>query len=139
MSRLHVLAVAAIAVMLGVVPFAAAAGGGNKGTDAIWINLPGASPTSSSPTLTYGQSFSAGFTSKTAYPWAHAQCRDSTGVAFWGEWRALQADGTIGVFDLTTVNSGIAWPSGGAGCTLDLVNTQKYTVLATTTFFVAAS
>jgi hypothetical protein len=141
MPRTRMLAVAcATLVFLAVVPFAIASGGGNRGTsDAIWINTTSGAAATASPMLGYGQSFSAGYTSKASFPWAHAQCFDASGSAFWGEWRAAQADGSIGVFDLTT-NTGQTWPSGSARCTLELVNLQpKMNVLASTSFGVASS
>jgi hypothetical protein len=141
MPRTRVLAVAfATVVFLAVVPFALAGGGNrNSSSNAIWIQTTGGAAATASPMLGYGQSFSAGYTSKASSPWAHAQCFDASGSAFWSEWRATQADGSIGVFDLTT-NTGQTWPSGSARCTLELVSLQpKMNVLASTSFGVAAS
>jgi hypothetical protein len=136
MSRSHILA-AGVCVFLAIAaPLAVAAPGGSKSSDAIWIAGTSGAAAPASVTLSAGSSFSAGYSSKTSYPWAHAQCYNAGGSAFWGEWRALQADGTIGVFELTTVNSGVAWPSGVVNCSLDLVNTKNNSVLASTTFSV---
>lgn len=136
MSRTNMLT-AVISIFFALAaPLAYAGGGGNKSSDSIWVANTGAAPLTSS-TMSPGSTFSAGYSSKTAYPWAHAQCYGSDGSAFWGEWRAPQANGTIGVFDLTTANSGVTWPSGATRCTLDLVNTKNYSVLASTSFTVA--
>ena len=132
MSRTNILAMGVCVFLAIAAPLAVAAPGGGKSSDSIWIA--GVSGAATSSSMTAGSSFSAGYTSKTSYPWAHAQCADASGTVFWGEWRASQADGTIGVFDLTTQAG--TWPSGAASCTLDLVNTKTNSVLASTTFTV---
>ena len=142
MSRISAIAAIAFVASLAAASFAFAAGGGNKGNDAIWVNSPTSSSsfTAASVSMRAGDKFTAGFTtSRTAYPRAHAQCFDAAGRVFWDQYRALQADGSIGVFELTTVNGGAAWPSNGASCKLDLMNLQgKQSVLASSSFSVGS-
>jgi hypothetical protein len=146
MRRIWTVIAFAAATSLIAAGLASAAGGTKAPSSTVWVIPTGKAALTSSPmpTLAYGTSFSAGFSSsKASYPWAHVECfavdpatGAVAGTSFWGEWRALQADGTIGVFDLTTAG-GTTWPSGGASCVLSLVNTTpKTTVLATTGFLV---
>jgi hypothetical protein len=142
MSKISAIAANAFVACLAAASFAFAAGGGNKGSDAIWVNSPtdGAGFAAASASMRAGDRFTAGFTtSRTAYPWAHAQCFDTSGRVLWDQYRALQADGSIGVFELTSVSGDVAWPSAGADCKLELVNLQgKQSVLASSSFSVAS-
>jgi hypothetical protein len=104
---------------------------GSKTADTIWVAGTGGASTPSPITMKYGDTFNAGWqSSKTSYPWALAQCwavdaaGKATGAPFWSEYRALQADGTIGVFDLMSADPRAVWPSSGGSCNLSLVVKQ---------------
>lgn len=128
------------ALVAASVAFAARPGG-----DSIWVvPLGGSSPTASAATsMRYGSSFAAGYTSRASVPYGHLVCtaNDTTQLASGGggvvmdSYRAIQADGTIGVFTLNDpLNQ--QWVGGGADCTLSLVAFQggRMKTLATTSF-----
>jgi hypothetical protein len=94
--------------------------------------------------MRYGDTFSAGWqSSRTSYPWALAQCwaaaagGNKTGTPFWAEYRALQADGTIGVFEFASADPNASFPADGGTCNVSLIAFQgnKQTVTATSADF----
>lgn len=107
-----------------------------KTADAIWVVNASAR---TSGQLRYGGTFSAGWqSSRTQYPWGLAQCWASGNAApFWSSYRALQGDGTIGVFELASADPSATWPAGGASCTVSLIVKQgnKQVVTATSDQF----
>jgi hypothetical protein len=133
---------AAILTVVAVIAGPAVSAPRTRATDAIWLlNSQGARL--SSTTLRSGETFSAGWqSSRTEHPWGLAQCwAGGSSAPFWSSYRALQGDGTIGVFELASADPNASWPSGGATCTVSLVVTQgnKQVVTATSdTFGVSA-
>ena len=118
---------------------------GKPSGDSIWVVPLGGSWLTASATtgMSYGSSFAAGYTSKASVPYGHLVCtaNSTTQVASGGggvvmdSYRAVQADGTIGVFTLNDpLNQ--QWVGGGADCTLSLVAFQgnQMKTLATTSF-----
>jgi hypothetical protein len=112
--------------------------------DKIWVLDSAKVASTTSASMKYGGEFSAGWqSSRTTNPWAFAQCwpvdaaGNKTGSPFWGEWRALQADGSIGVFDFVSADPNTQWPAEGGTCTLSLVSLKsgKQTILATSEAF----
>jgi hypothetical protein len=121
---------------------AAPGSGGKSSSDAIWVIAPsGAAGVSS---MSYGTSFTAGYSSKDSGPWAHLQCfansttrlASATTGAILDEYRPGSA-GVTAAFSLSDpLNS--EWLGGGADCTVSLVVTQgsQSKVSATTSFTV---
>jgi hypothetical protein len=103
-----------------------------KTPDAIWVVNAGARI---SGQLRYGGTFSAGWqSSRTQYPWGLARCWVSGSAApFWSSYRALQGDGTIGVFELASADPSASWPAGGASCTVSLIVNQGNRQVVTAT------
>lgn len=133
-----------------LLPLAAAAGTSN---DSIWINAPAGALAPVS--LKYGDTFTAGYSSRASQPWAFAQCwaSDTTvlgtpnqgtyapGDVIWSEYRSLYSGGPVPApFDLTDPIQHL-WLGGGAKCKLSLVKfsggNKNMTVLATTSFTVS--
>jgi hypothetical protein len=121
--------------------------------DAIWVNAP--TGRAATVTMRYGDSFTAGYTSRAAQPWALAECwadgstvlgtpnlgTYNPGDVIWSQYRSLYAGGPApGAFDLIDPIQGL-WLGGGATCRLSLVKFsggyKSSTVLATSTFAVA--
>jgi hypothetical protein len=118
---------------------------GKPSGNSIWVvPLGGSSPTARAATsMRYGSSFAAGYTSKAPVPYGHLVCtaNSTTQLASGGggvvmdAYRAVQADGSIGVFTLNDpLNQQLV--GGGADCTLSLVAFQggQMKTLATTGF-----
>jgi hypothetical protein len=103
-----------------------------KTADSIWVVNASAR---TSGQLRYGGTFSAGWqSSRTQNPWGLARCWVSGDASpFWSSYRALQSDGTIGVFELASADPSATWPAGGASCTVSLIVKQgnKQVVTAT--------
>ena len=136
------LAAPVIVIALAAMPAHAGKGGG--GTDRIWLAGYSGAASTSSASMKYGDTFSAGWqSSRTAYPWGLAQCwvvdgaGNKTGAPFWSEYRALQADGTIGVFEFASADPDAVWPSAGGTCNLSLIVRQgnRQTVSAVSSDF----
>jgi len=116
---------------------------GGKTTDKIWVIGSSGAATTASPSMRYGDSFSAGWQSKLSNPAGFAQCwrLDAAGnrtvAPFWAAWGRLQADGTIGIFQFASVDPNQVWPSDGGTCNVSLVSLQgnKQTVTATSADF----
>ena len=105
----------------------------SRTADAIWVV--DASARAASGGLQHGGTFSAGWqSSRTQYPWGLARCWVSgTATPFWSSYRALQDDGTIGVFELASADPSASWPAGGASCTVSLIVKQGNKQVATAT------
>ena len=133
MKRYFVYLTIAGVILLAVSPAMSAPN--SKTADAIW--LVDASARATSGGLQHGGTFSAGWrSSRTQYPWGLARCWASgaeSSTAFWSSYRALQGDGTIGVFELASADPSASWPAGGASCTVSLIVRQgnKQVVTAT--------
>ena len=121
-------------------------------TDSVWMTGPSGAAVSQ---LHYGDSFTAGYTSRASQPWAYAECRPTAttllgtpnqgtytpGGVMWSGYRSLYAGGPVPApFQLTDPIQQL-WLGGGATCTMSLVKFasgySKMTVLATTSFTVA--
>jgi hypothetical protein len=143
-------AAAAILVAALIPPLAAA----GPVTDSIWVvPVGGTAAPGARAALKYGDSFTAGYTTKASQPWGFAQCwaNDTTvlgkpnqgtytpGDVIWSGYRSLYSGGPVSAaFDLTDPIQGL-WVGGGADCKLSLVKFSggKQTVLATTAFTVS--
>jgi hypothetical protein len=148
MLKRYATAASLVAALL--IPLAAEASGGN---DSIWINAPAGG---ASTTMSYGDMFTAGYSSRASQPWGFAQCwaNETTvlgtpnqgtyapGDVIWSEYRSLYAGGPVPApFDLIDPIQHL-WLGGGATCKLSLVKFsggyKNMTVLATTSFTVSA-
>ena len=111
-------ATALATALMGVTALAAAsvALAGKPSGDSIWVvPLSGSSLTASATaSMSYGSSFAAGYTSRASAPWGHLFCtaNSTTQLASGGgsvvmdSYRAVQADGTIGVLSLVAFQGG---------------------------------
>ena len=152
MSR-RIIAAALTAAALAALGAPTAAPAAPASTDAIWVNGPSGAAAGSQ--LHYGDSFTAGYTTRASQPWAYAECRPTAttvlgtpnqgpytyGDVMWSGYRSLYAGGPVPAgFQLTDPIQHL-WLGGGATCTLSLIKYasgySKKTVLATTTFTVA--
>jgi hypothetical protein len=144
---------AALTAALAVLGAPTAAPAAAPVTDAVWVA--GATGGAVSQ-LHYGDSFTAGYTTRASQPWAYAECRPmattvlgtpnqgtyTPGDVMWSEYRSVYAGGPVPApFQLTDPIQGL-WLGGGATCTLSLIKWSgggytKKTVLATTSFTVA--
>src|SRR4051812_22398309 len=113
MSR-RILAAALTAAALAALGAPTAAPAAAPATDAVWVSgASGAAPVSQ---LHYGDSFTAGFTSRASQPWAYAECRPTAttvlgtpnqgtytpGDVMWSEYRSVYAGGPFPApFELT--------------------------------------
>jgi hypothetical protein len=132
------------AMVMALAAIPAHAQGGKTTTDKIWVIGSGGAAAQATVSMKYSDTFSAGWQStRISFPWAHAQCwtADASGARqstpFWDQWRALQADSTIGVFQLLSADPSATWPRDGGVCNVSLVSFQgnKATVTATSTDF----
>lgn len=130
MKRYFVYLTIASVILLAAMPAMSAPN--SKTADAIWVVN---ASVRASGQLQYGGTFSAGWqSSRTQYPWGLARCWVSGSAApFWSSYRALQGDGTIGVFELASADPSATWPAGGTSCTVSLIAKQgsKQVVTAT--------
>ena len=142
MPTVRVLAASVLAALT-LAPAAHAA----KSSDSIWINPAAGQATVK---LSYGDSFTAGYSSKVSQPWGYAECKASStsvlgasytpGSVIWSEYLSLWPGGpSSGPFQLIDPIQQM-WLGGGANCTLSLVKftsgLTNRTVLATTSFIV---
>ena len=137
MKKWAIIAAAAATLVVLAIPAHAA-----RSSDKIWVVGTG-SAAKTATTFKYGDSFSAGWQSKLANPFGLAQCwtvdgaGNRSGAPFWSAWGRLQSDGTLGVFELNSVDPSQAWPATGGVCTVSLVSLQgnKQTITATSEAF----
>ena len=148
MSR-RILAALLAAAAFGALALPAAASAAPAPADSIWVVGPSGAKTTS---LHYGDSFTAGYTTRTSQAWGYAECRPtgstvlgtptqgtySYGDAIWSEYRSIYAGGPIpSPFQLTDPIQQL-WLGGGATCTLSLIKYssgyKNRTVLATSSF-----
>ena len=138
----------ALALSLGTASLASAA---NRDADAIWIVTSGGATARTGVVLTYGTSFTAGYTSRAKQPWAFAQCWANAttilgtpnqgtytpGDVIWSGYRSLT--GLTG--DTFVLDDPIQhlWLGGGANCKLSLVtfSGSKQSTLAAMDFTVS--
>jgi hypothetical protein len=124
-----------IAAVIGLTAWPAVSAPSPKVTDAIWV-INGEDARASSPTMRFGDTFSAGWqSSRTQFPWGLAQCwaAGASALPFWSSYRALQGDRTIGVFEFASADPSASWPADGASCTVSLVVKQGNRQIITAT------
>ena len=148
MSRRTLAALLAAGLTALAAPAAASAA---PAADAVWVNGPDGARAS---VLHYGDSFTAGYTSRTSQPWGFAECRPTAttvlgtpsqgtytyGDVMWSEYRSLYGGGPVPApFRLIDPIQQL-WLGGGATCAISLVKYssgyKNRTVLATSSFVV---